>query len=231
MRIQTNLISLAVAVVATEAFVVVPHRATGIVTTLVGPVHTASSNEFEEGDTLARLQQDYKRLQEKLLCDIVLKHDAEEERHVEEEMIEILARATMVHEDKQVERIHEAQHELEHAKKERLQAHVLKKKALRDGFSENHMNAALEDLGRLNDLEIHWKMEELESKNKLDAAMVLLENLQVNEANLLDALDKLKDEDTSVRQVQASKHTSFLHHVQDAIRSHPELTFLDPHIL
>ena len=74
----------------------------------------------DDDSMLARLQHDYKALQERLLSDVVIKHDQEDAERVEEHMLEIATEAARVQEHKVMDIINhedlQSKHKVEAAK-------------------------------------------------------------------------------------------------------------------
>jgi len=112
--IQAVLLFFAAAAVATDGFVITPQRrhhafspeATTKTVLLQGSSITGN-DEKDATSTMAELQHEYKVLQEELLQDIVIKHDEEEARKVEERMLEIVAEATVAQEREQMEQLND----------------------------------------------------------------------------------------------------------------------------
>lgn len=183
-----------------------------------------------DDDTLAKLQHEYKVLQEKLYRDVVIKHDEEDAEKVEEQMLETLTEATKIHEHKQMEIMDDAEHTRMEAQKTRQRAQALKQGGKgKDAAIVNEIEAAYEDLVRYSDYK------ELEATDKKEAAKLLLDELKENENRLTATLEALKEENKKNHELEKELHTqhrSFLDDVKGAIYAHPDILIgLDPHIL
>ena len=159
----------------------------------------------DDDTTLAKLQHEYKILQERLLAVVVLQHDSEDAERVEEELLEIAAEATRVLEHQQMDILHR---EAEHVKR---------------ATKDNAWGEILE-----------IETDQLLAKHKMEAAEMLLKQLKRNEAILMATLETLREEKAAHDKEEEihRQHRSFLDKVKDAIYAHPDLLVrLDPHIL
>ena len=225
------LLLLLLSAVATHAFVVpVPPtlRATAV---LQDTTTTKNSSVRSENDALEELQHEYKVLQEKLLRDVVIVHDEEDAELIEEQMIEIAAKATKIHEEHQRKAIQEAENT-------RLAAQEVRERAL-DAFQEAVEHDAEPSIV-YDKLVEYSDFRELTAAHKISACNILLKQLEANEKRLEHTLETLKteyhkdekQETASLEEEIHSQHRSFLDKVKDAIRAHPDILIsLDPHIL
>jgi len=184
------------------------------------------SDDDDDDSALARLQHEYKVLQERLYRDLVIQHDEEDAEQVEEQMIGVLTDATKILEHKQMEIIDEADRTRSEAQKARQRARSFQQNERADG----EMEAAYEDLVRYSDYK------ELQAADKKEAAQILLNELKENEERLGATLEKLRTEakknTAALEEELHTQHRSFLDDVKGAIYAHPDILIgLDPHIL
>jgi len=180
-------------------------------------------------EDLARLQSEYKHLQERLLDDVVRKHDEADAELVEQQLLEIATEATRLQEMKQVELMEEAEHLKHDAQVARDRAMQLKQQECKevDARLVDEIKLAYEDLVRYSDYK------ELQAQTQLEAAQTLLAELFENERRLQATLETLKHaHDHEMKEELHTRHRSFLDNVKGAILSHPDIMInLDPHIL
>jgi hypothetical protein len=207
--IQKTVFLLFLSGALTEAFVLLPRIKSSCVTS----VAVLRSTTYD--DILARLQNEYKELQDLLLDDLAVDEKVEAEQ-VAQVILEKAVDVAAVQRYKQMEIIDEAQKELIHASDDRMRAHTLHEQAHAEAMSAEHEAALLEsidagydDMERLRDLsvahsshdlendaedlEIKSAFKELEASSKKEAAAELLKQLEENEAQLKDSLRQLRD--------------------------------------
>jgi hypothetical protein len=235
MMVQKSLFLLFLSVALIEAFVLLPFNKSS-----VASVAALRSTTYD--DVLARLQNEYKELQQTLLRDLAM-HKKVEADQVAQTILEKAVDVAAVERYKQMEIIDEAQKELIHASDDKMRAHALHEQAHAEAMSAEReadliesIDAAYEDMERLRDLsvahaahhlendaedlEIKSAFKELEASSKMDAAADLLKQLEENEAQLKDSLKQLREfRNTKAveewKKTEAPKHDMFLDKVKE----------------
>jgi hypothetical protein len=231
MMIQKSLFLLFLSAALTDAFVLLPFNKSSVAASV-----TALKITSYDG-ILARLQNEYKELQQTLLDDLAT-HKKVEADQVAETILEKAVDVAAVQRYQQMDIIDEAQKELMHASDDRMRAHALHEQAHaeavsaeREAASVESIDAAYEDKERLRDLSVahaSHKLEndaedlviksafkELEASSKMEAAAELLKQLEENEALLKDSLKQMRDfRNTKAmeewKKTEAPKHEMFL---------------------
>lgn len=232
--IKSIVLFLSAAATLTESFMAISPGRTSLKVTLASSGRSVDYDS--ETAALAKLQKEYKVLQERLYVDVVLKHDIQGAEQVEEQMIEKLIEADHILEDHQRDLIEEADQIQMEAQKTRQRAQDIKKAEKEKATDEAmafELEAAYEDLVRYSDFK------ELAALDKKEAARTLLKELKENEKRLeatLEALHQEYKEDPDTRAASATnihaQHRSFLDDIKAAIYTHPAILInLDPHIL
>jgi len=227
----------------TESFVVLPRKvATGAgrssssVVAVRETVRTQPAGSSND-EVLARLEKEFRDLQNELLQDLVVKKDKVAASDVAEAMLEKAIDTVAVQKYKQQEVLDE-EHEREvHARNDILQARAIEYEAHSDAMSAEHevkllesIDAAYEDLERVRDLsvahaahrleqdakdiEIDSTFQELEAESEEERAAEMIKQLDRNLAQLkasLEELRKTKNEQTRT-QWKAEELTDFLQH-------------------
>jgi hypothetical protein len=210
MMIQKTIFLLFLSGALTEAFVLLPRIKSSSFATSVTVLRSTTYD-----DILARLQNEYKELQDLLLHDLAV-HEMVEAEQVAQVILEKAVDVADVQRYKQMEIIDEAQKELIHASDDRMRAHTLHEQAHSEAMSAEHEADLMESIDagygvmeRLRDLsvahashdlendaedlEFKSAFKELETSSKKEAAAKLLKQLEKNEAQLKDSLKQLRD--------------------------------------
>ena len=157
----------------------------------------------DTASVLAKLQHEYKELQEKLLSDLVLKHDAQDVIRVEERMIEVLAEASAVERHELAKDVQEANAESEQ--------------------SIGHLDHDFKEIAAMQKAEAAKVLLERLEENEI--------KLAATQARLMRGAEKHDDVQKHAKEA-TEHHRSFLNTVKDAIYAHPDLlASMDPHIL
>ena len=233
--IQKTLFLLFLSVALTEAFVLLPFNKSS-----VASVTVLRSTNYD--GVLARLQNEYKELQQTLLDDLAVNRKVEADQ-VAETILEKAVDVAAVQRYEQMEIIDEASKELMHASDDKVRAHALHEQAHVEAMSAEReaafvesIDAGYEDLERLRDLsvahaahhlennakdlEIESAFKELEASSKMEAAAELLKQLEENEAQLKDSLKQMRDRRNTKameewKKTEAPKHDMFLDKVKE----------------
>jgi len=174
----------------------------GVVRVLKNQATTKSTDDGDTASVLVKLQHEYKELQEKLLSDLVLKHDAQDAIRVEERMIEVLAEASAVERHELAKDVQEANAELEQ--------------------SIGHLDHDFKEIAAMQKAQAAKVLLERLEENEIKLAAT---QARLRRAEKHDDVQKHAQEATE-------HHRSFLNKVKDAIYAHPDLLVsMDPHIL
>ena len=184
-------------------------------------------------EAIARLQKEYRELQDVLLQDLE-QHQMAEAKEVSEEMFEKAAELTAFQKYQQEEKLEEANEHLQKAIGDLEQAQALQEQAHADAeWSQDEANmvesleAGYEDLERLRDLSVHHAaqhleedarelvmeatFQELEAQAEQEDAVNLLRKLEHNERLLKDTIKQLKEEKNQQLREQKEAHEMLKH--------------------
>jgi len=169
-----------------------------------------------DDQAIARLQEEYRQLQDVLLQDLE-EHKMAEAKDISQEMFEKAAEMTSYQKHQQEEKLEEANEHLQHALSDLEHAQALQEQAHGDAeWSEDEaamvesLEAGYEDLERLRDLSVHHAahhleedarnqvveatFQELKAEAEQEDAAELLRMLQENEQILKATIQQLKEE-------------------------------------
>lgn len=204
--------------------------------------HTPSTE-----DHLAQLENEYKILQDRLLRDLATTNVHGNAEEIVEDMLGKAADVAAFQRFRMAEVVEEADVEMKRARDDRKRAHFVKEEAHDEAISAaqeaamiEEFGAAYEDLERVRDLSVvhadhaleHDASEieavsehvELEAGDRKKQAMLLLKELQENEARLLASLEELRKRKNEQEMEkwreseEGREHTSFLKKVRNKLK-------------
>jgi len=219
---KTTFLLLCGLTASTSAFVVAPAgRSCCRIRFALGA--TSNTNNDDDARLLAQIQHDYKELQEKLLCDIVLTHNDNEAQEIEERMVEKAAQAAAVQRYQLTRILGEAERHLGQAVDDIWRARALKDQAHNEAAQverdevllESSIDEPAENMERLRDQAVVHADHQLEEDAEIlemqgEYHRELAEQEERNAARLLRRLEdyenRLKEVLKEMRSIKATGH-------------------------
>ena len=198
-------------------------------------------------DHLAKLESDYKSLEDSLLRELATTNDNERAEEIVEDMLEKAADVAAFQRYRMEEIVEEADDVMKLARDDRRRAHFAKDQAhdeaisaAREAAMVEEFGAAYEDLERARDIAVfhsdhvlevdaaaieeNSEVIELEAGDRKKQALHLLKELKENEANLRDSLGELRKRKNEQAMGEwrdsdeAKAHASFLEKIRHKLR-------------
>jgi hypothetical protein len=194
------------AALTTDAFVIVGPRGTcgiGRSSSSSSSTHlflaaVGDGGTVEGEDVLARIQREYRELQERLLRDLVVTHDYEDAGRLEEQLVEKAAEAAAVRRAQLLRKLSDAEGELQRAVSGKLHARILRE-AVREEAAQAERDRNWRLVADDHELERDAEIAEYRSEyhaelaeQKERSAVRLLRKLQDYESRLQQALQDMR---------------------------------------